>query len=150
MTRSQRHSKILKLIEEFEIETQEDMVLALANEGYRVTQATVSRDINELGLIKVSAKGKKYRYARPQSREKSVSVKMMTLFKESVISIVGVLNQVVVKTLAGSANTAAALIDKLNIPAVVGTLAGDDTVLLILNSVEASDAVVGQLKAICD
>lgn len=150
MTRAQRHSKILKIIEEKEIETQEEMVLALLAEGYKVTQATVSRDINELGLIKVSAKNKKYRYSRPQMREKSVSIKMMTLFKESVISIESVLNQIVVKTLAGSANTAAALIDKLSIPAVIGTLAGDDTILLILNSVEAVEGVVAQLHAICE
>ena len=145
-----RQETILEIISKYSIETQEELIDRLFDAGYEVTQATVSRDINELGLIKVSAKNKKYRYARPQSREKSVSVKMMTLFKESVISIVGVLNQVVVKTLAGSANTAAALIDKLNIPAVVGTLAGDDTVLLILSSVEASDSVVSQLKAICE
>ena len=150
MTRAQRHSKILKIIEEKEIETQEEMVLALLAEGYKVTQATVSRDINELGLIKVAAKNKKYRYSRPQMREKSVSIKMMTLFKESVISIESVLNQIVVKTLAGSANTAAALIDKLSIPAVIGTLAGDDTILLILNSVEAVEGVVAQLHAICE
>ena len=150
MTRAQRHSKILKLIEEHEIETQEEMVLALLAEGYKVTQATVSRDINELGLIKVSAKNKKYKYSRPQMREKSVSVKMITLFKESVISIEGVLNQIIVKTLTGSANTAAALIDKLSIPSVLGTLAGDDTILLILNSVEAVEGVVAQLNAICE
>lgn len=150
MTRAQRHSKILKIIDEFEIETQEEMVTQLIAEGYKVTQATVSRDINELGLIKVSAQNKKYKYARPQIREKSVSVKMMTLFKESVISIVGVLNQIVVKTLAGSANTAAALIDKLNIPSVIGTLAGDDTILLILSSVDAVEGVVSQLNAICE
>ena len=150
MTRAQRHSKILKIIEEKEIETQEEMVLALHAEGYKVTQATVSRDINELGLIKVSAKNKKYKYSRPQVREKSVSVKMMTLFKESVISIDSVLNQIVVKTLVGSANTAAALIDKLSLPSVIGTLAGDDTILLILNSVDAVSGVVAQLNAICE
>jgi transcriptional regulator of arginine metabolism len=75
---------------------------------------------------------------------------MMTLFKESVISIESVLNQIVVKTLVGSANTAAALIDKLSIPSVIGTLAGDDTILLILNSVDAVDGVVAQLNAICE
>ncbi len=134
MARGNRQSAIAQIISDMEISTQGELVRELNKLGYNVTQATVSRDINEMGLVKIAGKSKKSRYAL-QSADNKMD-KLATLFKESVISIDTAMNMIVIKTYTGSANAACTLLDNLNLPHIVGTLAGDDTVLVIIKTIE--------------
>lgn len=144
MARRDRHSAIERIISEKEIETQNELVDELIAAGFSVTQATVSRDINEMGLVKVAGKRKKYKYALQNSDQKIN--KLSTIFKESVISIDTALNMLVIKTYEGSANAACLLLDKLNMPNILGTIAGEDTILVIAKSVEAVPTIYNVLK----
>lgn len=131
-----RHSKILEFIETHEIETQEELALNLKESGFNVTQATVSRDIKELRLIKVLTKTGKYKYATIKQQDSVISDRFLKLFKDSVISYDHSGTMIVVRTLTGSANAAAAAIDALDIKEIIGCIAGDDTIFLLLKSEE--------------
>ena len=131
MARSSRQSKILEIIQEREIETQDDLVKALQSLNYDVTQATISRDIKELGLIKIMTDDKRYKYAYVDSSEQQVSNKFMGIYKESIISIKPVQNLVVIKTLRGVSNAISSFVDKMALKNVLGTTYGDETVLTI-------------------
>jgi len=144
LDREHRHKIIQKVISEKEISTQNELVKTLQSLGYDVTQATVSRDINELGLIKVAGKTKKFRYVI-KTVDQKIS-KLSTLFKESVISIDIALNMLVIKTYEGSANAACLLLDKLSIPTIVGTLAGEDTILVIAKNIDSVPYIYNTLK----
>ncbi len=143
--RSARQSKILDIITKQEIETQEELSLALKKAGIEVTQATISRDIKELGLIKVLSDNKKHKYAAVDMGEQKISNKFLNLFRESVISISSAENLIVIKTISGSANAAAMAIDKLGFAEMLGCVAGDDTLLIVVTS---KDAVAGVLEKI--
>lgn len=135
MARSVRQSKILELISIQEIETQDELVSRLRDANFDITQATISRDIKELGLIKIlSAESGKYKYALVDSEEQAISNKYISIFKEAVISIKPAQNLVVLKTIRAMANSICGLIDKLNLNSVLGAVAGDDTVMIILPS----------------
>jgi transcriptional regulator of arginine metabolism len=127
-----RHAKILELIENNEIETQEDLANSLRQSGFNVTQATVSRDIKELRLIKVLTREGKYKYATIKQQESVVTDRFMKLFKDSVLSIDHAGNMIIIKTLIGAANAAAAAIDAVDLKEVAGTIAGDDTIFLVI------------------
>lgn len=131
MARSSRQSKILEIIQDKEIETQDDLVKALQALNYDVTQATVSRDIKELGLIKIMTDDKKYKYAYVDSTEQQVSSKFMGIYKEAIISIKSVQNLVVIKTLKGVSNAISSFVDKMALKNVLGTTYGDETVMVI-------------------
>lgn len=131
MARSIRQSKILEIIANNEIETQDELVQALRNLNYDVTQATVSRDIKELGLIKILSDSKKYKYAYVETNEQQVSNKIVGIYKEVVISVKPAQNLVIVKTLKGFASSISQYIDKMNLDKVMGTVFGDDTVMII-------------------
>ncbi|MCI5797476.1 MAG: arginine repressor [Firmicutes bacterium] len=132
MARSVRQSKILELISTREIETQDELVALLREAKFDITQATISRDIKELGLIKIlSADSGKYKYAIVESGEQAVSNKYISIFKEAVISIRPAQNLVVLKTIKSMAGAICGLIDKLNLDGVLGSVAGDDTVMII-------------------
>lgn len=147
MSRAKRQALILDVIANNEIETQKELTYELKRHGLGVTQATISRDINELGLVKVnSPKTGKQRYVYNQPSEEKFP-KLINLFCESVIKIDSAMNIVVLKTIAGSANTACLLIDKLNIPEIIGSVAGDDTVILIVNKVTNVKVVIDRLEA---
>ena len=150
MARNARHSKILEIIGETEIETQEELCAALAAQGMQVTQATVSRDIKDLRLIKVKGIEKRFRYASLREHEGGVSEQLRALFRACVVRITPVNNLIVVKTLPGSGANAGVVIDGLAYPEVVGSIAGDDTVLLILATAEASGAVAEKLTALVE
>lgn len=138
MARSLRQSKILEIIAENEIETQDELVSALRSLNYDVTQATVSRDIKELGLIKILSDSKKYKYAYVETNEQQISNKVVGVYKEVVISVKVAQNLVVVKTLKGFASGISNYIDKMNIEKLMGTVYGDDTVMCIaLNNLDA-------------
>ncbi len=148
MGRNIRQSKLLELIAKYEIETQDDLSAELKKAGFAVTQATISRDIKELGLVKSLSNGV-YKYAAPADTG-GVSVKVVNMFRESVISIDSAVNMIVIKTLPGGASAAALLVDKLNIDGVMGCIAGDDTVLVIVKSEAVTNEVALRLQKIMD
>lgn len=120
------------------IETQEELAKALQEEGIEVTQATVSRDIKELMLIKVPTSDGHYRYALSQEQNMLMSKnRMARLFQDSIVRVDSALNQIVIHTMPGSANMVAAAIDLAKWENVIGTIAGDDTILIITNSTES-------------
>ncbi len=150
MARTGRQLKLIEIINKNEIETQEALAEALRNEGYLVTQATVSRDIKDLGLIKVMTSNKTYKYAQPASTEQKSSGKMLNLFRECVISIDYAGHLIVIKTVSGGANSAATLVDKLNFPEVMGCVAGDDTILVVIKDQQKIVPIVEKLKSLLD
>lgn len=142
MARSARQSKILELISTKEIETQDELARELRNANFEITQATISRDIKELGLTKILTNSGKYKYAIVGSDEQQISNKFVSIFRESVISAKAVLNIVIVKTLKGMGEGVCSFIDKLNLTELVGAVNGDDTVMLIFpTAAYAADAV---------
>ena len=150
MARTGRQLKLIEIINKNEIETQEALAEALRNEGYLVTQATVSRDIKDLGLIKVMTPNKTYKYAQPASTEQKSSGKMLNLFRECVISIDYAGHLIVIKTVSGGANSAATLVDKLNFPEVMGCGAGDDKILVVIKDQQKIVPIVEKLKSLLD
>jgi transcriptional regulator of arginine metabolism len=143
MARSSRQSKILELISTKEIETQEELARELKNANFEITQATISRDIKELGLTKILSSSGKYKYAILGGEQQIISNKYITIFKESVISVKSALNLAVVKTIKGMGASVCSFIDKLNLTELMGATYGDDTVLLIFPSTTfASEAVL--------
>lgn len=131
MNKKERHSLILKTISIEEISTQEELTDALNNHGAEVSQATVSRDINELNLIKVEGKNKKFKYFKPEIISGEASKKLVDLLKQVTVSIDIANNLIVLKTLAGNAGTAGMVVDQMNFENVLGTISGDDTLLII-------------------
>lgn len=140
MARSSRQSKILELISTKEIETQDELVTELKNLNFDITQATISRDIKELRLIKIlSSETGKYKYAVVENENQAVSNKYISVFKEAVISIKNARNLCVIKTIKSMASAVCGIIDKLNLENVLGSVCGDDTVMIILP--DESDAL---------
>ena len=148
MQRNVRQKKILELIKEKEIETQQELCAELASAGLDVTQATVSRDIRELHLYKVKGANKRYHYVASEWEEPQIPEKMLSLFRTCVVKIRTIGNAVVVKTLNGNGGNAGAVIDMLNYPEIVGTLAGDDTVFSLCESPEKANTVHNRLNEI--
>ena len=137
-----RQTAILSIIEQYDVETQEELAGRLKEMGIVVTQATVSRDIKELRLLKVLSGSGGYKYATADKAEHGLSERFVRMFRDSVLSINFAGNIVVVKTLAGSANAAAEAIDSMRLPEILGTMAGDNTILVIVqNETEAAQAV---------
>ena len=132
--KSARHAAIAQIIESRNIETQEELAAALQERGIRVTQATVSRDIKELHLIKVLSETGGYKYATLDKAEKGMNERFIRMFSESVLSAVCANNLVVVKTLASSAHVAGEAVDTLRWPEILGSIAGDNTILVICRS----------------
>lgn len=144
--KSKRHAKILELIGEHEIDTQEELLKKLNQNGFTVTQATVSRDIKELRLVKVqSSTG--YKYAVNASRESvDMSFKFHAVFSEAVTSIDYAENMVVIHCYVGMANAACAALDSIQWKGVVGTIAGDDTIFCVMRDKANATDFVSQLK----
>ncbi len=146
MLRNARHNKILELIEEKEIETQEELCKELAEANFAVTQATVSRDVRELRLFKVAGTKKRYRYAAIGKGEEELSDKMRSLFQACIESIQTVGNIVVTRTLNGNGANAGVIIDMLKYSEIVGSIAGDDTVFSLCKTAEDAETVRGRLE----
>ena len=144
--KSKRHAKILELIAEFEIDTQEELLKKLNDKGFKVTQATVSRDIKELRLVKVQA-GSGYKYSLGSGKESvDMSFKFHTVFSESVLNVESAENMVVIKCYSGMANAACAALDSVSWKGLVGTIAGDDTVLCVMVDKGIAVKFTGQLR----
>lgn len=141
-----RHAKILEIIEKHPTETQEELAEELKKCGYNITQATVSRDIKELKLVKVLDENGIYRYASLKEQDSILNERLVKVFAESVLSVDFSGNMVVVKTFSGAANAAAETIDVLDFKEVVGTLAGDDTIFILVRNQENVETVIDRLK----
>ncbi len=128
-----RQNKILELINTHEIETQEMLVGMLRKEGFEVTQATVSRDIKEMQLVKVLSSSGKYKYAISSRQDAPISDRFTKIFRETIVSFKSAKNLIVVKTLSGCGPAAGEAIDCIGLPHVVGTIAGDNTLLMIID-----------------
>lgn len=141
-----RHTAILRIISEQEIETQDDLIAKLKENGFDVTQATVSRDIKQLGLVKTTDGEGKYRYSAPHPSFSGSDSKFKNILSEAIISSESAENMVVVKTYSGMANAAAAAIDALASDRILGSIAGDDTILIVTKNDETAEEFSEILK----
>lgn len=144
--KSLRQMTILDIIEKKNVETQEDLANELRAHGIKVTQATVSRDIKELRLIKVLMPDGNYKYAVADRAENGLTDRYIRMLGESLLSVAASNNLIVVKTLSGSADVACEALDSLHWPEVLGSLAGENTLLLIIRAESEVPAVMERLK----
>ena len=141
-----RQSKIVELINKYDIETQEDLADRLMKDGYNVTQATVSRDIRELKLTKVSLDGGRQKYIVLQKTEPGMSEKYTRVLRDGFVSMDMAQNIMVVKTVPGMAMAVAAALDALRLNSIVGCIAGDDTIMCAIRSVDETISVMEKLN----
>lgn len=145
--KSQRQAKILEIISNRNVETQEQLLAALQAEGFRGTQATISRDIKELRIVKELTSLGTYRYTTSSNDiGGSFSARLNTIFKECVVSFDYAQNIIVIRTLPGLASAAGSAIDAMNLSTVVGSLAGDDTVMIVMRDTNAAATFCGEIK----
>ena len=145
--KNDRQNKILSIIAQEDIDTQEGLLERLQQDGIQCTQATISRDIKQLHLIKEPIGRGRYRYAVSIHRKSlNVADKLRTIFRESITGIDYAQNIVVIKTMAGLASAAAAAIDSMKVPYMLGSLAGDDTVFLVMRENEAAEVFCEEIK----
>ena len=144
--KSERHAKILEIIRKNEVETQEELSDRLEREGFQVTQATVSRDIRELKLTKVAMRNGKQKYAALTEPAEDLSQKYIRVLKDGFASMDMAQNILVVRTVSGMAMAVAAALDALNFHEIVGTIAGDDTIMCAVRSVEENIRLMDRLR----
>ena len=143
-----RHAKIIELINQYQIETQEELADYLTQEGFKVTQATVSRDIRDLKLTKIPAEDGKQRYAVHQSTEQGMGEKYIRVLRDGFVSMDMAQNILVIKTVAGMAMAVCAAIDAMKWNEVVGSIAGDDTIMCAIRSVDDTVRVMDKISKI--
>ena len=145
--KSQRQAKIMEIISNRNIETQEQLLAALQAEGFRGTQATISRDIKELRIVKELTSLGTYRYTTSNNEMSgSFSSRINTIFRECVVSFDYAQNMIVIRTLPGLASAAGSAIDAMNMHAVIGTLAGDDTLMVVMRDNNAAAVFCGEIR----
>lgn len=144
--RISRQNKILELIETYEIETQDKLASLLRDFGYEVTQATISRDIKELQLIKTLSSTGKYKYAIASSNGSPMTGRLSNIYRETVKSTSYSGNIVLLKTLSGCASAAAEALDSIGIPHIIGSVAGDNTIMFVVDDPENAPEVVDFLN----
>ncbi|AOR23901.1 arginine repressor [Clostridium taeniosporum] len=144
--KSKRHTKILEIISSKEIETQEELAEELKLQGFDVTQATVSRDIKNLKLIKVQGASGNYKYVVSSGEEKNIIDRLSNILSNTVISAENVDKMVVIKTISGSGSAAAEAIDNLEGTDIAGTVAGDNTIFILLRSLEKAEELVAKIR----
>lgn len=145
--KKKRHELILRLITENAVTTQDELLELLKKNGYNVTQATVSRDIKELKLIKTPVKNGRSKYSVGSSGSDDDSAKFYSIFSQSVISVAAAGNICAIKCFSGTANAAAAAVDAMKLEKVVATLAGDDTIFVLCHSDSEAREFTLQIKA---
>lgn len=141
-----RHAKIIELIRQYDIETQEELAERLNQAGFKVTQATVSRDIRDLKLTKVAVEGKQQKYVVLKPDEEGMNEKYIRILSDGFVSMDMAQNMLVIKTVAGMAMAVAAAIDAMNWKEVVGCIAGDDTIMCAIRSVEDTVEVMSKIR----
>lgn len=144
--KSKRHNKILEIINNSDIETQEELAEALKLSGYDVTQATVSRDIKLLKLVKMQGENGKYKYIAPTKEERDINDKLYSILKNAAVSVEQVDKFVVVKTLTGAASAVAEAIDSLYASDVAGTIAGDNTIFVLVRTDEKALELIAKVR----
>ena len=145
--KSERQAKILEIISQKNVETQEQLLACLQEAGFRGTQATISRDIKELRIVKELTSLGTYRYTTTNNEmEGTFSARLNTIFRECVIGFDYAQNIIVIRTLPGLASAAGSAIDAMNMNSVVGTLAGDDTVMVVMRDNNAAAMFCGEIK----
>ena len=145
--KAMRHAMITQLVETMEIDTQEMLSELLLERGIKVTQATISRDIKDLRLVKVLTDHGTYKYVTAERTERSVTERLMRLFTESVVAIIEAENLIVIKTLPATANVAAEAIDGMNWPEIAGTLAGENSVFVAVRSKDTVPDIAARFRA---
>jgi len=143
-----RQQKILELIDKYEIDTQENLISRLNEVGFSVTQTTVSRDIRQLKLIKGLTGRGTYKYVVPEIKKENGAPVLNSALTDSVVRIEAAENIVVIKTYPGMANALAVCVDSLEQPHIVGSVAGDDTILLVIKNAETAKAVEENLRTV--
>jgi transcriptional regulator of arginine metabolism len=146
--KNSRHAKILEIITEYNIETQDELINKLCESGYDVTQATVSRDIKQLQLVKIATEEGKYKYALPRRDDVTSGAKFKSILRDTATSIQNAENIVVIKTYPGMANAAAAAVDALAGDSIIGCIAGDDTIFIVVKNDDEAERVTLNLRAV--
>ena len=145
--KAKRQQEILRIIEKVDVETQDQLLCELRDRGVQATQATISRDIKELHLVKEPAGNGAYRYAQAAGKQRqNIAGRLRNIFREGVTSFDIAQNIVVIKTMPGLANAAAAALDGMEIEGFVGSLAGDDTAILIMRTNEAAESFGKEIR----
>ena len=143
-----RHAKIIELIRQHDIETQEELAERLNDAGFKVTQATVSRDIRDLKLTKVAVDGSRQKYVVLKPDEEGLNEKYIRILRDGLVSMDMAQNILVIKTVAGMAMAVAAAIDAMKWKEVVGTIAGDDTIMCAIRSVDDTVELMNKIRKI--
>jgi transcriptional regulator of arginine metabolism len=144
--KAKRHDMISKLIASENIETQEELAGKLRDHGFSVTQATVSRDIKELRLIKVLTPEGRYRYATVEKAEADLQERFIRMFSNCVLSVTSAGNLIVIKTIAGSAPAAAEAVDTLKWPDILGSIAGDNTIFIAVRDAKSVGDIIKKFQ----
>ena len=144
--KSKRHAKILEIIRKYEVETQEELCEKLNQEGYSVTQATVSRDIRELKLTKVSTDSGRQKYMSISEKKEDMGEKFIRIFKDGFVSMDMAQNILVIKTVSGMAMALAAALDAMDFDEVVGSIAGDDTIMCAVRTTQDTANLMKRLR----
>ncbi len=143
-----RHTKIIELVNRYDIETQEDLAERLNQAGFQVTQATVSRDIRELKLTKVQTGGGRQKYATVQQEESGMSEKYIRVLRDGFVSMDMAQNILVIKTVSGMAMAVAAALDAMQWNEMVGCIAGDDTIMCAIRNNEETYVIMDKINKI--
>ncbi len=145
-----RHQKIKELVEQYEIETQEELADKLKEAGYVVTQATVSRDIRELKLSKILMGAGRQKYAVLSNNDHYLGDKYIRVLRDGFVSMDMAQNILVIKTVSGMAMAVAAALDAMKLKEIVGSIAGDDTIMMAVRTVEDTQAVMGKIRNVLE
>ena len=145
--KTKRQRKIIELITNYDIETQEELAAQLVENGFNVTQATISRDIRELNLTKIATKGGKQKYAVQSSSDIVSNSKYMRVLNDGIITMDTAGNILVVKTVSGMAMAVAAALDAMQIKEILGCIAGDDTIMCVVKHAEETDRVKEHIES---
>ena len=143
-----RHAKILELIEKYDIETQDELAQKLCEEGFMVTQATVSRDIREMKLTKIATERGKQKYSVITGNDTEITERLTRVFKEAVVKMDYAQNMIVIKTLEGMGMAVAVALDNMQNPEILGTIAGDDTVFCVVRTHNQAGVIIEKLYRI--
>ena len=144
--KSKRHEKILEIIKQKDIETQEELAEELKKSGFDVTQATVSRDIKNLKLLKMQSVAGRYKYVVPTKESSNITDKLTNILNNAVVHVENVDKIVVVKTFTGGASAAAEAIDSLDFENIAGTVAGDNTIFILVRSLKGAEELVTEIQ----
>lgn len=144
--KSERQNRILELVSQYEIETQEDMMERLRADGYMVTQATVSRDLKELKLTKALTARGTYRYCVASGRTHVGNVRLNNAMADSILHVDYSMNNVVIKTYPGMAQAVASAVDALNMHSILGCVAGDDTIIIVARDADSSEEISQKIR----